>query len=341
MRLIKPSLLLISALVLLCGCATGGGRLSNGADGDLKGRTYVLVGASSGFGQGVALDLGRRGANVVLAARRAELLEEVATGVRGEGAQALVVPMDISKPEDIQRLATAATTRFGRVDVWINFAGIGAIGRFWEIPIEDHARLIDINLKGLIYASHAALNLFKAQGQGVLINLGSIDSEVPLAYQASYSASKAGVRSLDQTVNQELRLAGLKKIRIVTVEPWAVDTPWWGHAANYSGGTPRMAAMDDPQKIVDAIVWVSVHPQAELPVGWKAQASWFSHHLFPHTTEHLSANIAHRYQIETAPPAPATHGSLFEPLPTGRGIDDGVRARMRAEDAARRADQYH
>src|ERR1700712_1433306 len=124
MRLIKPSLLLLSALVLLCGCATGGGRLSNGAGGDLKGRTYVLVGSSSGFGQGVALDLGRRGANVVLAARRAELLEEVATRVRAEGADALVVPMDISKPEDVQRLSTAASTRFGRVDVWINFAGI-------------------------------------------------------------------------------------------------------------------------------------------------------------------------------------------------------------------------
>jgi hypothetical protein len=138
-------------------------------------------------------------------------------------------------------------------------------------------------------------------------------------------------------VNQELRLAGLKTIRVVTVEPWAADTPWWGHAANYSGGTPRMAAMDDPQKVVDAIVWVSVHPQAELPVGWKAQASWFSHHLFPHTTEHLSANIAHRYQIETAPPAPPTHGSLFDPTPTGRGVDDAVRARMHAEDEARRA----
>jgi short-subunit dehydrogenase len=297
----------------------------------------VLVGASSGFGRGVALKLAANGANVVLAARRADLLEEVAEEARSKGGTALVVPMDISKTADVQKLSDAATAKFGHVDVWINFAGIGALGRFWEIPIEDHARLIDINLKGLIYASHSALRLFTAQRHGTLINIGSIDSEVPLAYQASYSASKAGVRSLDDAIAQELRLARLKDVRVVTVEPWAADTPWWRHAANYSGGTPRMAAMDDPQKVVDAVIWVSLNPQTELPVGWKAQSSYFSHHLFPHLTERLSANIAHKYQIETAPPASPTKGSLFAPMPEGRGVDDGIRERMRKEDEARKA----
>jgi short-subunit dehydrogenase len=295
------------------------------------------VGASSGFGQGVALRLAASGANVVLAARRADLLEEVAKKARSRGGRALVVPMDISRPEDVQKLSDQAVAKFGHVDVWINFAGIGAIGRFWEIPVEDHARLIDINLKGVIYASHSALRLFAAQHYGTLINIGSIDSEVPLAYQASYSASKAAIRNLDDAVAQELRLASLKDVKVVTVEPWAADTPWWRHAANYSGGTPRMAAMDDPEKVVDAVVWVSLHPRTELPVGWKAQASYFSHHLFPHLTERLTANVAHRYQIETAPPAPPTNGSLFKPMPDGRGVDDGVRERMRQEDEASKA----
>ena len=98
-----------------------------------------------------------------------------------------------------------------------------------------------------------------------------------------------------------------------------------------------MAAMDDSEKIVDAVIWVSLHPQTELPVGWKAQADYFSHHLFPHLTERLSANIAHQYQIETAPPAPPTNGSLFTPMPEGRTIDDGVRERMRQENASQKA----
>jgi short-subunit dehydrogenase len=333
----RVSLLLLACLLTMAlgGCVTGG-KLYTGEIAAVKNRTYVLVGASSGFGQGVALKLAANGANVVLAARRADLLEEVAAKARSAGGTALVVPMDISKPEDVQKLTDAAVARFGHVDVWVNFAGIGAIGRFWEIPIEDHAQLVDINLKGVIYASHAALRLFTAQHYGTLINIGSIDSEVPLAYQASYSATKAGVRSLDNAVAQELRLAGLKDVKVATVEPWATDTPWWRHAANYSGGTPRMAAMDDPEKVVDAVIWISLHPQIELPVGWKAQADYFSHHLFPHFTERLSADTVHRYQIDTAPPAPPTNGSLFTPMPGGRGIDDGVRERMRQEDEARK-----
>src|SRR3954466_15597884 len=214
--------------------------------------------------------------------------------------------------------------------------GMGAIGRFWEIPLADQSRIIDVNLKGFVYGSYAAVGQFRKQGYGTLINMGSIDSETPLAYQAAYSASKAGVRSLGLALSQELKRDGEKNIKVVTIEPWAVDTPWWGHAANYSGGTPRMAAMDGPEKVVNAILWSSVHPHQELAVGWKAKGSYFFHHLFPHFTEKLSANVAHRYQITTAPPAPITDGSLFTPVSTGTRVDDGVRKRMKDEKKARR-----
>ncbi len=327
--------LLIGVLGLaLGGCATP--QLGASDQERIAGRTYVITGASSGFGRGVAMELAADHANVVLAARRTNLLDELAAQVRVAGGVPLVVTTDVGNPKDIQRLANAAVAQFGRIDVWINDAGVGAIGPFWDIPIEDHSRLIDINLKGVIYGSHAAIQQFRTQGFGTLVNIGSIDSEVPLAYQASYSASKAGVRSLGQALNQELRLSGMKSIKVATVMPWAADTPWWEHAANYSGGTPRMAAMDDPQKVVDAIVWVSLHPVQELPVGWKAQASYASHHIAPHLTERISADISHEYQIETAPPAPPTNGTLFVPMQSGSTVEGGVRERMKQEDWQRR-----
>ncbi|MFB9862182.1 SDR family NAD(P)-dependent oxidoreductase [Rufibacter immobilis] len=302
----------------------------------MAGKTFVIVGASSGFGRGVAEQLGAYKANVVLAARRGELLEEVANQVRAAGGTALVVPMDISKPEDIQRLLQAALQQYGKIDVWINMAGVGAIGRFWEIPIEDQSRIVDINLKGFIYGSHAAIKQFKTQGYGTLINMGSIESENPLAYHASYAATKAGVRHLGQAINQELRLSGSKDIKVVTVEPWAVDTPFWGHSANYSGGTPRMAFMDPPSKVVNATIRAAIRPRQELAVGWKAKSAKFSHKILPHFTERYSANVIHRYQIKTAPPAPATSGSAFEPMSSGRGVDDGVRQRMKEERKMRK-----
>jgi len=321
-------------LVLFSGCATW--KLGKGGREKISGRTYVIVGASSGFGRGMAEALGRCHANVIIAARRTELLEEVAANIKAAGGKAMVVTMDISKPEDVKRLAGIASSAFGDIDVWVNMVGVGAIGPFWDIPVEDQARVIDVNLKGLIYASYEAVNIFRKQGYGTLINMGSIDSETPLAYQASYSGSKAGVRSFSLALAQELRRHGYRDIKVVTVEPWAVDTPWWGHAANYSGGTPRMALMDEPDKVINALLRSSLRPRKELPVGWKAKSSWYMHHIAPRFTEWLSGVVAHKYQIENAPPAPPTKGSLYEPMESGRGIEDGVKERIDREQKERR-----
>ena len=92
-----------------------------------------------------------------------------------------------------------------------------------------------------------------------------------------------------------------------------------------------MAAMDGPEKVVNAVIRASVRPRKELAVGWKAKSAKFFHRLFPHFTERLSANVVHKYQIKTAPPAADTSGSLYKPVPTGRGVSDGVRERIRKE----------
>lgn len=139
--------------------------------------------------------------------------------------------------------------------------------------------------------------------------------------------------SLERALNEEIRLSGNQTITVATVLPWAADTPFFAHAANYSGGTPSMVAMDDPQKVVDAIVWISLHPREEFPVGWKAKGVYLSHNLFPNLTERLAANIAQRWQIETAPPAPPTTGTLYEPMASGRTVEGGVKKRMQEEEA--------
>lgn len=320
---------------MLAGCATfthlGRSELSR-----VAGRTYVVTGASSGIGQGAALRLGELRANVVLAARRAELLEEVAAKVRAAGGQALVVPTDVSQPEQVEALAAAATRRFGRIDVWMNIAGVGANGRFWDVPLADSARIVDVNLKGVIYGSHIALRGFMAQGHGTLVNMGSVESEVPLAYHATYAATKAGVLSLGRTLNEEIRHAGhARTIKVATVMPWAVDTPFFQNLANYSGRADRMVLMDGPEKVVQALIWVSLHPREELPVGWKAQIATSAHKVFPDLTERLSADI-HRAEIAKGTPTPATSGSVHQPVPEGRTVEGGVRARRKAENARAR-----
>jgi short-subunit dehydrogenase len=303
---------------------------------DVAGKTIVIAGASSGFGRGAAVELARQGAQVVVAARRGPVLEELVAEIAADGGTALAVSTDVSDPDAVTALAESALERFGRIDVWVNNVGIGAIGMFWDIPLDAHARLVDVNLKGLIYGAHVAIRQFRSQGFGVLVNVGSIDSEVPLAYQSSYAATKAGVLSLSRSLNEELRLVGdHDRIKVGTIMPWAVDTPWWTHAANYSGHTARMAAMDDPQIVVDAIVAACTDPKEEQPVGAKARTANLSHHLFPDLTERLSAKTADG-ESKKGDELPATDGSIFEPVAAGTSVDGGIRARMKEEDAGGR-----
>ena len=315
-------------------CATS--KLGAAGQRKTAGKTYVIAGASSGFGRGVAEQLGEYKANVVLAARRTDLLEEIANNIRAAGGTAIVVPIDISKAEDVKHLADTAVRHYGHIDVWINMAGVGAIGRFWEIPLEDQARTVDVNLKGFIYGSYYAVRQFTSQGYGTLINLGSVESHNPLAYHASYAATKGGILNLGAAISEELRLSGHKKIHVVTIEPWAVDTPFWRHSGNYTGGTPRMIMLDMPYKVVNAVIRASLRPRKEVPVGWKAKLARNFHRTMPRFTERLSAKVVHKVQIVNAPPAPNTSGSIHKAMKGGRGVDDGVKARVKAERRERR-----
>lgn len=336
----RPQAALVAATLAcaaaLTGCAAST-HLSSIDTQRIVGRTYVIVGASSGFGRGAALALGHDHANVVLAARRVDLLQEVAAQIRTSGGQALVVPTDVAAPDQVEALADAAVRRFGRVDVWMNIAGVGVVGRFWDVPVADSSRIVDVNLKGVIYGSRAALRRFVAQRFGTLVNMGSVESEVPLAYHATYSATKAGVLNLDRALNQELRHAGVARtVKVATVMPWAVDTPFFTHVANYSGHADRMALLDGPGKVVRTLVWVSLHPREELRVGWKAKMAGAAHVLLPDLTERISANI-HAAELAKGTPTGPTAGAVHTPMAEGRDVEGGIRARMKAEDRTAKA----
>jgi short-subunit dehydrogenase len=179
-------------------------------------------------------------------------------------------------------------------------------------------------------AALEALRRFNAQGFGTLINLGSVASKVPIAYQSSYCASKAAILSLSRSLNEELRLADKDRIKVGTIMPWAADTPFWEHAANYSGHMPDMAAMDNPDIVVDAIVRACTDAEEEQPVGWKAKAADASHYLFADLTERMSANTAHR-ELEKSLPVPPSTGSLYNPVAGGTTVHGINKARTSGE----------
>lgn len=281
---------------------------------EYRGKVVVITGASSGFGRGTALELARRGASVVLAARSAELIEDLARQCETDGGRALAVPTDVSDRAAVEALARRASTRFGHIDVWINNAGVAAIGRFDQVPLMDHEQVIQTDLLGTLYGSYFALAHFRERGAGTLINVASVIGKIPAPLYGSYTAAKFGVVGLSESLRQELKNEKLEAIRVCTVMPMAHDTDFFEHAGNYTGHEAApLPPTYDPKVTIDALVELVADPQDEVITGAQGGVFHFLHRLMPNAVERLMARNTEKAQIEDAPPAPVTAGTVHRP----------------------------
>jgi short-subunit dehydrogenase len=276
------------------------------------GKVIVITGASCGFGRGVALDLARRQANLILAARSKDLIDDLAVECEARGAQARAVCADVSNLDDMRAVLQAALG-FGGLDVWINNAGAAAIGNFAEIPIADHHRVIETDLLGTIYGSYLALGQFQQQGFGTLINVASMIGKISAPYYASYAAAKHGVVGLSAALRQEMAQNDLPDIKVCTVLPMAMDTEFFEHAANYSGRKAvPIPPLNDANQVVDAIVNLIAEPKDEVMVGKGSQTFSLTNALNPGLTQSMMAANTHKAQMQDAEPAPNTSGNLHQ-----------------------------
>jgi short-subunit dehydrogenase len=292
---------------------------------DLQGKVVVVTGASSGFGKGAALEFARQSAKVVLAARRGDLLEELATACRAAGGEALVCEVDVSRREDVARLAKQTLDTYGRIDVWVNNAGVGAIGAFERIPLDVHEQIIGTNLLGTLYGSHFAYQQFLSQGSGVLINIASELGFGSVPYYSSYTAAKHGVIGLSDSLRQEVKQNGLDGIHICVIMPTAHDTPFFEHAANYSDHEivpPK--PLHDPQHVVDTIVRLANNPKDKEIVGADGVVKLFAANVMPRVSEKMGAKMMHS-TIEKGAPAGDSPGAVLEPVPDGTTVSGGHR----------------
>jgi NADP-dependent 3-hydroxy acid dehydrogenase YdfG len=188
---------------------------------NIEGKVVVITGASSGLGEATARHLSALGATVVLAARRTDRLEKIVSDITAAGGKAKAFTVDVTNKADVDKLIADTVSAFGKVDVLVNNAGLMAIAPLSEAKTDEWDRMIDINIKGVLYGIGAALPVFQKQNSGHFINIASVAGlKVFSPGGTVYSGTKFAVRAISEGLRHEVGGA----IRTTTIEPGAIDS---------------------------------------------------------------------------------------------------------------------
>ena len=187
----------------------------------IKDKIVVVTGASSGLGEATARLLTAQGATVVLGARRADRLQSLAKDIEARGGTALAVATDVTQPEQVKALVESAVRTYGRIDVMINNAGLMPQAPLDQLKVDEWERMIDVNIKGVLYGIAAALPHMQRQKAGHFINVSSVAGHRVGPGFAVYAATKYAVRALSEGLRQEVKPYN---IRTTVISPGAVAT---------------------------------------------------------------------------------------------------------------------
>lgn len=195
--------------------------MSGSKRGSMTGQVAIVTGASMGLGRALSLELARRGAEVVLTARSRLALIDVAREVEAVGGTARVEPGDVTRKADLSRVVAAAIEDFGRVDVMVNNAGYGLTSFVEDIPEDELDGIWAVNVKGVLFGVQAVLPQMKAQGDGVIVNMGSVVGRRSVPAYGAYCMSKFAVAALSESLRAEVRRFG---VHVLQAEPGLTET---------------------------------------------------------------------------------------------------------------------
>jgi short-subunit dehydrogenase len=286
-------------------------------------QVIVITGASSGIGLATAEAAAREGAKLVLASRSERTLDEIVRRINENGGEAIHVTADVGDRRQVQRIAEEAVRSFGRIDTWINDAGVSIYGRLDEVTEEDNRRLFDTNFWGVVNGSLVALPHLRTDG-GALINVGSEVSDAVVPLQGMYSASKHAVKGFTDALRVEVEEIDEAPVSVTLIQPTAVDTPYPQHAKNYMDQEPKLPTpMIDPEKVAEAILDAATHERRDVKVGAMAKMNTAVSKIAPSLGDKLSAKQADRQQYDEPPRNP--DGTLYRPGESGRIHGQGGR----------------
>jgi NADP-dependent 3-hydroxy acid dehydrogenase YdfG len=232
----------------------------------LSNTVALITGASSGIGQASAIRLAASGARVALVARRAERLATLAADIRAKGGEAIAIAADIASARDAEDVVARTVAELGRLDTVVNAAGVMLNGPSVESPLSDWDRMVDVNFRGLMYVTKAALpHLLQAVGTSPrkvadVVNISSVGGRYAAPQVAIYSATKFAVNAATEAWRQEFTRQSL---RFSVVEPGATTTELWNKEGQWEGFTAMFGQVERllAEDIAEAVSYIVTNPR--------------------------------------------------------------------------------
>ncbi len=221
---------------------------------DIQGKVAIITGASSGIGLATARSFAEKGAKVALAARSEDKLEQIAGDLNNQGREVLVVPTDMRKQDQVERLVKTTAENFGQIDILVNNAGQSMAGTIASLNLGDFLQIFDLNVLGPIYAIQAAVPYMRKQGGGIIVNISSMTSKMNIPGLAGYASTKAALNLISNTARTEL---AEENIRVITVYPRMTRTEFGANALGDQALRRHQRSANRPEITVDTPEYVA------------------------------------------------------------------------------------
>jgi short-subunit dehydrogenase len=285
----------------------------------MKSEVVVVTGASAGVGRATVRAFARRGARIGLLARGKDGLEGAKRDVESLGGKALVLPTDVSDPDQVERAATAVEETFGPIDVWVNNAMVSVFSPVKEMTADDYRRVTEVTYLGFVHGTLSALRRMLPRDRGIIVQVGSALAYRGIPLQSAYCGAKHAIQGFTESLRAEL-IHDKTNVKITMVQMPGMNTPQFGWVKSRLPGKPQpVPPVYQPEIAADAIVWAAHHYRREWYVGGSTAVVVTANKVAPGFGDWYLGKTGVRSQQRKEPADPNRPYNLYEPVPGDHG----------------------